>query len=156
MLICENCGRLADEDDLEIINDRDYVNNGVGLECVRKDSWFKECSCGGNWEKAKKCKLCEEWFYDEDYAEICNKCLEENATFENALMFGDNFKTDIQINGYLAEEYSQDKIENLILKDLKETKLAGYKLNYVDYCLFDKYDFADWLKKQKLKELKNE
>lgn len=148
MLVCDWCGRVVDS--VNCWEDKDFVDNGLGLECVRSDTICEDCSCGGTFTEATNCLLCGDFFYDKHYREICDDCLEEEATFENALKMGDeeDCKEEIKINGYLASEYDSCQIESLLLKDLKEAKSAGCCLNYRDFCLNDKDYFADWLKKE--------
>lgn len=150
MLICDKCGELVDENELETVHDRDYVNNGLGMECVRDDEFYKECNCGGDWVEATECRICGKWFNDELYIKVCEECLEDNATFENALKVGneEECQQEIKINGYLAREYSKDQIESLLLRDLEESLRLNCNLSYREFLLDDKDYFADYLIKK--------
>lgn len=152
MLICDRCGQVIAEEDLDLTHDRDYVNNGVGRECVRDDEFYKECGCGGDWVDATECKVCGEWFNDEHYRKVCDDCLDENATFENAIKMGDEeyCQHEVKINGYLANEFSTDQIEAILERELVEAEKLGTALSYREYLFNDKDAYADWLNKENI------
>lgn len=78
MLICNDCGNVFTEVEARIEQDKDYVNNGLGMECVRNESTIHCPECGSEEvEEAKVCKECGEYFYPDGYNLICPNCREE-------------------------------------------------------------------------------
>jgi len=139
MLICDRCGALMNEDDAQY----DTRNSDVG-------DFIKCCSCGGDWIEATECKICGEWFNDEKSRNVCDYCLEENATFENALKMGDeeDCQENIKLNGYLIAEFSKSRIEQILTNILRETQDLKLPLKYEKFLLGDKDYFAEWLEKE--------
>lgn len=99
----------------------------------------------------KKCIICKELSDESDLRHgICEDCLLDNATYENALKFGDdeNRKETVQISGFVKSLLGEENI-NEILKDFVKlnTLLKDYKIAR-EFCLKDKYDFSEFLKKE--------
>ena len=58
MLICNNCGYVFGEDEARIEQDKDYVNNGLGMECVRCDNILHCPNCDSeDVDEAKECPV---------------------------------------------------------------------------------------------------
>lgn len=78
MLICYECGCIFREDEARIEQDKDYVNNGLGMECVRCDDIFHCPDCDSDEvDEAVLCKECGEYFYREGYNTICPACMDK-------------------------------------------------------------------------------
>lgn len=146
MLICDNCGHLADENELEILHDKDYIDCGVGQLCIRDDTFYSECPCGGKWEQATECAVCGEWFLDSNYHNVCKNCLTENMTFKNALNVGaeEDCKEKVKINGYLAYEFTTEQIEKILKRELAEAKKLT-QLKHDRFLALSLDSFASWL-----------
>jgi len=95
------------------------------------------------------CPICEQEVPDEQCIwGVCDKCLAEAETFDTAMDYGNDRKVAIEINGYLAYEFSADEIEEILKRELALFLLTGC-MDYHGYLTDDSSDFADWLKEQK-------
>lgn len=146
MLICNNCGDIISEDELGTICEKEIVDCGVGQLCVSRNEYYPGCSCGGEFEQATECEFCGEYFLDSDNNHICKNCLDENSTYENALSFGaeKDCKEKIEINGYLAHEFTIEQIETILKKELAEANKLTH-LKYKEFLLEDSGAFASWI-----------
>lgn len=146
--VCDSCGDVVDEDDLPTYEEDFGFDTGVGWKSMTQ-TFTDNCACGGNFVEGKKCSLCDE-YYDPDKLEggVCEYCLEQEATLENAIRFGDDNQEEIAINGYLARSFTNTQIEEILTKHLVEAqKITPAKINQEakDYCLDDKSCFGEWL-----------
>ena len=101
----------------------------------------------------KKCPICEREFDEEemDY-EVCDECLEEAGTRENALDYGDARREKIEINGLLASVLTPSQISVALLHYLRDMERVNPRKVPELICKFmfeDRGDFADWLVEQK-------
>lgn len=115
--ICDNCKKIVEEEDMKIY--KEYYENGT---C---DCYFENCSCGGEFQRAIPCKFCNE----PSLNGVCDDCI----NFENAIEFGNEHKAIIQINGYIASEFEESEIEEILKNHLIEAQKIGKKLNYKDF-----------------------
>ncbi len=102
MYRCNNCGVTFFEPKIEYRKDP-YGNSNVSLpdEAV--------CPfCGDSFEKAKKCKHCDEYFFESKHGSICRDCLDDIETRFSKLL-NDNF-TKLEI-GALNEIYDGRNLE---------------------------------------------
>jgi len=91
------------------------------------------------------CPICEQEVPDDEcWYGACDKCLMKAETFENALDYGNDRKVAVEINGYLAYEFSADEIEEILKRELALCRLTGCT-DYHGYLTDDSSDFADWL-----------
>ena len=94
------------------------------------------------------CDLCGEEVPDEECRwGVCDKCLAKAETMENAMNYGADHKVSVEINGYLAHEFSADEIEEILKRELALCRLTGCA-EYHGYLTDDSSDFADWLKER--------
>lgn len=144
MLICENCGTLVENNELEVYQE-DMHPDGLGY-C---QSFAKECSCGGEFVEAEKCAVCGE-FYPENSLSygVCAECLKREATLENALAYGEEEREKITINGLFATLLTEKEIERALLEILLKNKKEG---DIKKYCLLDESAFAEFLDNQRQK-----
>lgn len=150
MVICEDCSAILDEN--ELVTTRSYVSDYMG-GCYE---YSTGCSCGGPVTDAKQCEICGEYFKeDEMYDSICDECLKEEMTVDNAKKCGKDgsARTEVSINGFLAFCFSQEEIDSLLIKVL-EDKINASDANanaIIDmaevWCGEDKSYFAEWLKR---------
>lgn len=148
--VCDSCGNVVDEDDLPTYEEDFGFDTSVGWKSM-KQSFVDSCSCGGNFVEGEKCYQCQEYF-DPDKLEggVCENCLEQEATFDNAIKLGDENQEEIAINGYLASSFTTTQIEEVLTKHLIEAqKITPAKINKEakDYCLDDKSCFGEWLER---------
>lgn len=82
--------------------------------------------CGGSFDEAKQCKICGEWFFEDELDDgICEECLAENeAEYRyNVKACFDVLKNEtmqIEINPVLAMLLKKSEIEEELLKMLLE------------------------------------
>ena len=98
------------------------------------------------WADNYECEFCGESTLNEDC--ICDGCkqehLREDATLETALAWGNEEKTCIEINGFLAWNFTVQEIEAILKKALtpKDKKHAEA------FCMDDWMAFQEWKEKR--------
>lgn len=149
MYICNRCGELCEDDELPTYTEDFGYDTGVGwYSCPQ--TFVDNCSCGGEFVEATKCRVCDEYFCDDDCYGVCEHCLNENANFENALLVGEECVEEIEINGFLSHSFTKDQIEEILKRELEQArKLCKAKIDKEakDYCLEDTSWFAEWIDK---------
>lgn len=144
MYICNCCGETTRE--LPEYTEDFGFETGVGYKSMEQ-TFVGECSCGGTFVDAKQCEICGEWEDPDNLVEdICERCFDEESTFANAISFVAENKEYVEINGYLASEFTPEQIEKILLKELEEAKKLGIKTKHKEFCLKDKEDFSIFLK----------
>lgn len=143
MLVCNFCGALKREEELKTYTD---VHDWTDLQPLTETRTIYDCDvCGkGEYVEAKKCKVCGVLFNDEDRIGVCEGCLEDEETFENAVKYGARNTESVEINGFLASLFSHAKI-NDILEQYAEQHFTDHCQEIVHYCEEDKHSFADWV-----------
>lgn len=141
--ICEDCGRVLDEEELPVYKEDYGFQTGVGWKSMEQEL-LDSCSCGGEFVEATECETCGEYFNDCDNIKICENCIEENATFENAIEIGEQNPKEISINGYLASEFTNEEIEEILKRELVESSEFVDKRQHKEYCLNNKIDFVEY------------
>ncbi len=136
MYICKECGRTYTED--TVPEYQDFTPLG-------EQGFIDDCSCGGEIIEAYECVLCDEPTANA----VCNKCLNENITFETVLRYGTDAKQNIEINGYLAHEFTEEQINEILERELREAKKLGYQTKHKEYAKYDLNHFETWLEKNK-------
>ena len=139
MYICNNCGNTKDE--LRLCRQ----GSEFGNQTVYEEYYDDSCSCGGYFDEAEECACCGEYMSGDNYI-ICEACLEKEAMYENAKEYGDENKEEVEINGFYANAFSADKIEEILDRELKNSSSA--KEAAKRYCHEDTGCFADFLEKQ--------
>lgn len=139
--VCEDCGRVLDEEELPVYNEDYGFETGIGYKSIIQEI-VDTCNCGGSFVEATECE-CGEYFNDCDNIGICNNCLEENATFENAIKIGNENPEKISINGYFASEFTVEEIEEILRRELIESSEFVDKRKHKEYCLNNKNDLAE-------------
>lgn len=124
MLICNDCGCVFSEDEARIEQDKDYVNNGLGMECVRCDNILHCPDCDSqDVEEAKVCSVCGEYFYPDSVYDICNNCI-DNAKddYKIAIEVGRIEGNDSHyVNGFLLYHFF-DELDEILLKEIEFEK----------------------------------
>ena len=103
------------------------------------------CNCS-DYVEATKCKICGEWFGDYNGREVCDDCMMECATVENALSYGENNKVNVKVNELVTAILSEEQI-NTILTNYIRMGHKSYGMQTRFYCFDDKRvdDFAEHL-----------
>ena len=144
MLICEYCGQVYDENDIEPCVERTYV----GSELVHEEEYYG-CDCGGMIVPAVQCGFCGEYCTEDDLVEdICRKCLDEQCTYENVIEMGIECTENYELNGFLASVFSPREIE-AILQITFEKMPKQTRDEYIEkYFNEDEYFSVSWLKER--------
>lgn len=146
MLICNNCGCVFDEDEARVEQDKDYVNNGLGMECVRCDNILHCPNCDSqDIEEAKECPVCGEYFYPDSMYDVCNNCIDNAKDDYNiAIAVGEiESKGEYNINDFLLSHFS-DVLDEMLIKELElENKYYPERIQQDSYrYLSDKEDLV--------------
>lgn len=149
MLICEDCGRTLHEDDL--VTQKSYVSDYAG-GCYEE---YSTCPCGGDVEEAEMCVCCGEYFKKDELTDgICEDCLKEQMSVDNAIEAGNEAKVTVELNGFLASVFNESVIERLMLDEFEKIIDASDDgaMAAIDkaeeWCREDLLWFADWLKRK--------
>lgn len=144
MLICRCCYKTLEESDLSSFQEcHGYSSLGQGFNETIVDYG---CSCGGEYEDAKRCKVCGEYM-PESHGYICSYCKEENITLENAIALSakSHFKYDVEVSELAQYLFNEDKI-NEILNDYIKAHYTDNSPEIRKYLLEDEESFADFVK----------
>ena len=134
--VCIHCGHSFDEPK------RDY-DRGTG-------HYDEECpNCGSeDIELAGHCIKCDGYFPEtEMVGSLCKECVLKARTFDNALKYGADRKTAVELNGFIAYAFSASEINEILANILKLENEHGHK-DAVNFCGDDLYDFSEWLEAQ--------
>lgn len=154
MVICEDCGAVVDES--ELVTTRSYVSDYMG-GCYET---YTECSCGGSVVDAKQCEMCGEYFREDELHDgICDECLKDEATVDNAIKCGKDgsARADVSVNGFLAMLFTSEKIDEILIREVerlvgKSDENAKHIIDVAEaWCLEDKSYFAEWLQRSNRK-----
>lgn len=133
MLVCNRCGEVIHEDELE------YSREDYG------EMTPDPCHCGGEFVEATECACCGEWFDNEDLNGVCEVCLEEHTNLETAIAMGaENLVEDVAINGFFAYALTSEQI-NEILGNWVKVNIAKDNPEIAKYLNEDKGYFADFI-----------
>ena len=125
MYICECCGNVVC--DYELQTRKDF--KPVEMTC--HTDWCYEtmnapCECGGEFVEAVQCAVCGKYKEKDEYS-VCDECLEEAETLENALEYGAEAEETIEINGFLAQVFSNTEIEEILVRELNNARNSFMK-----------------------------
>ena len=121
VVVYDDCLCVVSEDETRIHLDKDYVNNGRGMECVRCDNILHCPNCDSeDVDEAKVCSVCGEYFYPDSMYDVCPNCI-ENAK--------DDYKIAIEVgridensanyvNGFLLYHF-WDELDEMLTKEIK-------------------------------------
>ena len=143
MYICEDCGKIYEDEEAEDVYATTGYYNLVNIE---------PCSCGGNLVKAKRCEKCDE-FMPEDNLALCDSCIEEYETLENALEIGADYEEKVSLNGFFASAFTKEEIESILLETFK-AKDEKIKKNAIKQYCEDDYSYFMGVVDKKWKEEK--
>jgi len=140
MYKCNSCGEEFSPDDAEQETFIEYHGTSVVSDICPH--------CGSsNIEEMYECKVCGNLFTDSDLTDyVCDNCISENATLENAIKFGNDTKVHVQINSFYREIFDERMINSIIGIFVKKAKV-GWDIDKAEkFCLEDKSEFAEWLR----------
>ena len=144
MLVCNFCGAIKNEEDLKTYT---QIHDYTDLQPIKETRIDSSCECGkGEYVPAQKCKLCGVWFYDEDRVGICEGCIDNAETFENAVKFGSENTEKVDINGLFVHLFSEQEI-NDIIERYAEQHFTDECREIARYCEEDLPCFVDFLER---------
>ena len=138
MFVCNKCGRTIDDEELSF----HLESHGE----MRVD----DCICGGEFVEAKECLVCGKSIEKNGYFDVCEDCLDEHKTFENAVKIGKENAEQTYINGFFFEMLTSEEIETA-LTEFARKKFDGDKASVKKYIDADRWYYEDWL----INELRN-
>lgn len=140
MMICEDCGYTADS--------RDIGTRESYLCTIDGKSYYEEIpnscpECKGEFVPAVECKICGAYHKSEEFwYGVCDKCLENKATVENAIELGNDDKEKIEINGFLLTVFKESEIQEILMREAEKKNIAELAKKY---CLNDKTAFTEFV-----------
>lgn len=141
MMICERCGKLfPDEEAYEV--GYIYDDTPYGRVAIAKTMDLRDCECGGELTAARPCAVCGEWI-TEDGPEVCECCLEDAETLDNALALGEINTESIEVNGFIARLGAETV--NAILTAFVKNAGIDYATIISQYLNSDPVYFAEFL-----------
>jgi hypothetical protein len=139
MLICNHCGHRAES----LNSGRIYNDNLLGGYIDQKDTTCPCCK-KGDMILATQCSFCGSWFDNTELHGVCEMCLEEHETVGEALEFGECRTEKVEINGFIANVLSTEKINEILTKYVEEN-FTDHSKPVIDYCEYDKSDFSEYV-----------
>lgn len=145
MYICERCGNVIEDDEFPTeVQCHGYTSLGDSFD----ETIDGCCSCGGEYVEAYQCKVCGEWFSEDDLCyDVCDDCRKAYATVSYALEQGKNDTTTVTINGFVADALTEEEINRILAKWMTENFTDGSKV-VVDYLNNDEEYYAERLIKE--------
>lgn len=113
--------------------------------------------CKGEIEDMHECKLCGEFYSDDNGAAgVCDACIHKHATFDNCLNYGDDSKTNVKINGFVASVLTESQINEILIREITKINSAIplFSLLRDEQIAFAEED-KDWFAEQILKKERN-
>lgn len=137
MMICSICGHVIAEEDLPTYR---QVHGYTDLRAITEDVVDYRChECGrGEYETAIECQLCGCYFHSEDGIDVCECCLEEEETLENAVKIGAENTEDVEVNGFFVKLFGARRINEILER---AAELAD-RASIAEYLYEDKRYFA--------------
>lgn len=119
MYICPNCNQMMDE----LPTHTEFMTNQYGgQDAVAFENYFCQ-SCGGILEQAEACAECGEYHITLNVLDgLCPFCFAKKYNFEFALT--DEESSTVEINAFLASQFSVDEIETILREKLRELPKA--------------------------------
>ena len=107
MLVCNMCGDVISEDELE------YYYESHGERCPNC------CSCGGYYVEATRCECCGEWYDPDGSYGVCDECLAEHTTLDNAILMGKLNTICCKVNEFFSQILSDEEIDQILTEWVK-------------------------------------
>ena len=144
MLVCNVCGDVIEDYEIPT-RTQCHGHTSLGQELL--ETIDGNCSCGGEYVEATQCKICGEWFDNEEMHGICECCLEEFETVPVALEMGKEYTEEVEINGFVANALSNEQINKILVKWVSEN-IIDHSKEVVKYCNEDKEYFSEWIEQK--------
>lgn len=95
-------------------------------------------------ENVKPCKICGEPI-DEDGLGVCEDCIANHITFENAYALGAEWSENVRINQFLSTVFNQEQINSILRTVFKLLPKDEQKKHIENYCYDDLLYFSRWM-----------
>lgn len=106
-----------------------------------------------DFEEISECTECGNEFLEENLNHgLCEECVKNAATPDNAIAYGKARQIGVEINGFLGWVYPADEIERILLQHFLSESDTWQKRMVKEYCNDDVYDFGEWLTEEKYDE----
>ena len=134
---CNECGTVFDMPD----RIRENMGECFGFPAYEDRDVCPYCQ-SEDIEESIACKVCGE----ESEYEICEKCIKELSTDEKVLKYSDRESEEIEIGGIYAYHLSRSQIEEILLRELKQS--GKWQELKEDFIKSDYSDYIDWLEER--------
>lgn len=142
MLVCNCCGKTVEEQDIKTYR-QCHAYSSLG-DHFTEEIMNTRCACGGEFVKARECKVCGCWYPQEDSVEVCESCMESYETVGEALKLGEQRMTNVEVNEFIAFVLPKEQIDRILTKWVEEN-FVDHSKAVVEYCESDKSWFADYI-----------
>jgi hypothetical protein len=147
MYVCPWCERVYDGSELNTHREcHGETSLGDRLEETFVDLVCPEC--GTELEKAQKCHICGEHFYDEKSVGVCPECVEAYSTVRLALKSGARWTETAEINAFALQVLGERKINEILERWISENVTDGSK-EVIDFLSEDGEDWARLVHEEK-------
>lgn len=141
---CHECDRSFEEPD--------FVIETHGFELPPYEKMAVCPYCKGYFEQMYQCKICGEWFTDEELTmDVCDECIYQHDTdIELLYKIGneEEAKEKISINGFVASVFTEEQISEILMRELRNIKDIT-NISCIEFIGSDKSWFAEQLIKEK-------
>ena len=95
-------------------------------------------------ENVKPCKMCGEPI-DEDGLSVCEDCIANHITFENAYALGAEWSENVRINQFFTSVFNVERINHILCAVFKLLPDDEQKKHIENYCYDDLLYFSRWI-----------
>lgn len=136
---CNDCGATFDMADKKIEKQGEYWGEPAYEE------WYVCPECGSDdIENTVECVRCGR----QGKEELCEDCIAELSDEDTVMAFSDYTSEEIALGGLYTCNFTQKEIENILLRELKN---SGKWQKIKDEFIHDDYDYyVDWLEEQEI------
>lgn len=138
-MVCKDCGRVFDDDELRA---EKYWN--YDLCCYNPTEYFCPYCGSDDFDEATECPLCGDYYDASDDVHVCEGCLCDEENIVNAIEYGADRTEDVEINGFVANMLSAEKINEILINYAKE-HYTEYPSAITKYLEWDKPQFSEFL-----------
>lgn len=140
---CHECDRRFEEPD--------FITETHGLDSPPYEKIGVCPYCKGYYEPMYQCKICGEWFTDDELTSgVCDDCIYQHDTdIELLYRLGneEDAKETVTINGFIASVLTEEQINEILMRELRTINYACY-VNGTEFIGSDKSWFAEQLIKE--------
>ena len=115
---CRKCGHMFEDGEAYVSDE----TNAAGCPV-----------CNGDFDRVYYCRVCEDYFTEDEcvttaHGNVCNKCIDSYRHDAEAIKeVADDTPVSVKLNVFLAEQFTREEIESILLNELLKRKDADYK-----------------------------